>query len=78
MSIAPVWEKENNMVGKIRITIKFTNGMEETHGVCPIFGYDYHGDFFVVHEVKDGVTYDYPYCLRDIEYITRESVDTVH
>ena len=63
---------------KIIITVVFLNGMIEKREVDSVSGYDYHSDFIVVHEERDGVTYDYPYCLRDINYMTREPVETIH
>ena len=65
-------------MGKIRVVITFNNGMTEVHEVNPIVGYDYHGEYFVVHEVDGDITTDYPYCLRDIRTIEKGVVETIH
>jgi hypothetical protein len=65
-------------MGKIKVLIHFFSGTTEAHTVDSIFGYDYHGDYFVVHEIVDGITHDYPYCLRDIKSIEKWTAETVH
>jgi hypothetical protein len=65
-------------MGKIRITINFINGMTEEYEVDPVFGWDYHGDYIVIHERVGGATIDYPYCLRDIKSIERVPGETIH
>ena len=65
-------------MGKVRFVVFLKSGTIESRNVNYATGWDYCGDYLILQENEDGVTTHYPYCLRDVEYFTRESIETVH